>query len=224
MARTVTRLQLQNRAYQLSNMESHTTLWPTTDVQERINTHLTECFDLFRAASPPDYYSNTQTVSVTASTSSYSLNSDFLDLQGVYVEEGATDRLRPIRSLRPGERSLVQAPTTSATIYVEYTPTPTSLSADGSTFDGVNGWDELIVNLVARDMLKKTRESTEQMDQSIAEMRARIKAMAYRDKGGPRYVRDVEEEDATPLYLNSIACYRLRAGNIEIYESGWSWL
>lgn len=221
MARSVTRLQLENRSYQLANMEGATNLWPRADVQERINTHLCEEYDLFRRSAPPDYYSSSTNVTTASGVIAYALPSDFLDLQEVLVQEGASDRLRSIRPFRRGTRSRLVAPDGVYTVSLEYTPTPTSLSADGSTFDGVNGWDELIVALVARDMLIKARESGEQLDEKIGELRARISTMGNRDRSAPRYLRDVDEECMSSI--NGLAAYRLRAGNIELYSEGWTW-
>lgn len=222
MARTVTRAQLRTRARQLANMESATNLWPDADVNERIDTHTCSLWNLLVDASPPEYYSGSTTISVTSGTIAYALPADFMSIQGVYVQEGSTDQVRQLRPMRGGERSGYQAPQSAASVTLEYTPNFTTFAGDGSTLDGVNGWDELVVNLVARDLLRKARESTEQMDTEIMRLRQSIIDLANRDHGHPRYVRDVEEE-RWPGYITGLGptTYILKAGNIEFYENRW---
>lgn len=219
MARTVTRAQLRNRARQLSNMESATDLWPDTDVNERIDTHTTALWDLLVAAMPPSYYSTTQSISVTSGTSAYALASDFMSVEGVYVQEGSSDKLRRIPVMRPGERGNYQAPASSCTIQVDYVPNFTSFAGDSSTIDGVDGWDELVASYVARDLLIKQRDSTEQLDRKIAEVRARIERMKVRDRSGPRYIRNADAEiDFSYIYGTTPSCWRIRGSNIELFD------
>ena len=222
MARSVTLLQLRTRARQAANFESATTFLPDADVNERINTHITEEYDLFIQASPPSYYSSTTTISVTSGTTTYALPSDFLSLQSVFLSQTG-GQVREVMPIRSGERAYYRAPQSSYTVTVEYTPTPTLLSSDSDTFDGVNGWDELVVALVARDMLIKARESVEQIQLKIGELRGRIRTMGNRDRGKPRYLRDGDQPDAQNraqafFASGTISAYRLRAGNIELYE------
>lgn len=225
MARTVTRAQLRTRARQKSNMENALAPWPDADVNERIDTRTCELWDLLVQAAPPDYYSTSTNISVVAGTISYALPSDFKDLQEVYVQGTSTDRLRALLPMRRGERGQLQAPTSANTVVIEYTPNFTTFTADsgaGGQLDGVNGWDDLVVALVARDMLVKLRESTEQVDQEIAELRARIMKLSVRDKGNPAHVRDVEDDDENVFWdvTDTLTRYRLRGSNIEIYETG----
>ena len=221
MARTVTRAQLRTRARQKANMENATAFWPDADVNERIDTRTCELWDMLVAAAPPDYYSSSQTVSVVAGTIAYALAADFMDAQEVWVQGTTADRLRGLRPMRRGERGYLQAPTAAATVVLEYTPNFTTFANDNSTLDGVNGWDDLVVALVARDMLVKARESTEQVDLEAAELRARILRMGNRDRGNPRFVRDAEDEnDSFWQITGNLARYRLRGGNIEIFEAG----
>jgi hypothetical protein len=231
MARTVTLLQLRTRARQLANMESATNLWPDADVTERVNTHLTELYDTFRVASPPDYYSTSVAIAVVAGTTAYAFASDFIDVQSVYVRSSSAGTINPgdvkyeVRPIRESERGFLQTPTQAYNVVVEYTPTLTLLASDGATFDGVNGWDELVVALVARDMLTKARESTEALEIKINEMRMRIRTMGTRDRGAPQYIRDVDESSyrGTVPGAASLYGYRIRAGNIEFYECATVW-
>jgi hypothetical protein len=222
VARTVTLAQLRTRARQLANFEGATTFLPDADVTERVNTHITEEYDLLIQAAPPSYYSSTTTISVVSGTTAYSLPADFLSLQGVYLVEG-NGQVRELMPMRGGERPYFTAPGGSYSVTVEYTPTPTALSSDSDTFDGVNGWDELVASLVARDMLIKARESVEQIQLKIGELRARIRTMGNRDRGKPRYIRDADQADTRAgrnayYAIGAIGAYRLRAGNIEFYQ------
>lgn len=222
MARTVTRAQLRTRARQLANMENATILWPDADVNERIDTHTCSLWNMLVDAAPPDYYASSTTISVVAGTIAYALPADFMSLQDCFVQEGSTDKLRQLRPMRGGERSGYQAPQSSATVTLDYTPNFTTFSGDSSTMDGVNGWDELVVNLVARDLLRKARESTDHIDPEIMRLRAMIIDLGNRDRGHPRYIRDVEEE-RWPGYISGLGptAYVLKASNIEFYENRW---
>lgn len=219
MARTVTRLQLRTRARQLANLENATNLWPDADVNDCIDRHINECYDLFRMAGPPDYYSSTATITTVVGTTAYALPADFLDCQDLFANETG-GRLRPVLPLRRGNMPFFQPPQGVYTLTLEYTPSFTTLSADGSTFDGVGGWDDLIVYLVARDMLIKHRDSEAiaMMNQNITEMRARIRSMSERDNR-PKYITDIDES-LTYVYpaLSQIRAYRIRGANIELYE------
>jgi hypothetical protein len=219
MARTVTRAQLRTRARQKANFEGATTAWPDTDVNERIDTRTSEIWDLLVEAAPPAYYASSYTISVTTGTISYSLPTDYMSLHKVFLQCGSTDRVAELQPMRA--RSGYWAPTVSATVTMEYTPNWTTFSGDSDTLNGVNGWDELVVCLVARDLLVKGREVTGDIDQQIAELRARIMKMRTRDRGHSRYIRDVDEEDATPWVIQAPigpSVYRVRGSNIELYE------
>jgi hypothetical protein len=219
MARTVTRAQLRTRARQLSNMENALDVWPDADVNERIDTHTTALWDLLVQAMPPNYYATSTTYSVTSGTITYALPSDFMGVDAVYVQQGSTDKLRKLPSMRPGTRGNYQAPQASSTVQLDYVPNFTSFAGDSSTLDGVNGWDELVAAYVARDLLVKQRESGEQMDQKIAELRARIERMKVRDRSGPRYIRDVYAEDNFAwIYGTSPAVWEIKGSNLCLYD------
>lgn len=227
MSRPVTLLQLRDRARQKANFENATTFITDAELTRLVNTHRTAIYDLLRQAAPPYYYTSSATLSVTPGSGLYALPADFLSLENVYVTSGG--RNYEILPLRSGERSYWQAPSASSTVAVEYTPVPTDLAADGDTFDGVNGWDELIVAMCARDMLIKSRESVEQVQLEIQELTARIRTMSHRDRGKPRYIRDSDSTDTRGRYganpsPSQLGAYRLRGSNIEFYEPVTVWL
>lgn len=215
--RIVTRSQIRSRARQLANVESDPNI-TDSELNELLNLYLPSVYELCLLAGPADYYAASYTVSVTAGTSEYSLPSDFRALTEVMVVENA-DWKRPIEPLRPRERGGYKAPSVDATVEIEYLPSCPIMSDDADTFDGVDGWDELISARVARDVIGKRKSDPSLVMAIIAETEKRIRSLSTsRDKFGGKKIIDVETEYLWPRAIR-IDAYRLRAGNIEFYES-----
>jgi hypothetical protein len=90
----------------------------------------------------------------------------------------------------------------------------------------VSGWEELIVNLMAKDVMTKRESDPSIVMSNIARLEARITARSRsRDKGQPKRIVDLDDASTSPFTWGGsgsrLACYRLRAGNIEIFESLW---
>lgn len=218
MARTVTLANLRTWARQLSNTESDPNV-TDAELTALANRHLTEVYDALVDAGPAEQYAATTTVSVVAGTIAYALAADFRNLLDVYVHESDTQR-RPIVPMGNGERGRYQAPTAAVTCTVEYIPAAGTLSADGDTFDGVSGWEELIANLMARDVMVKREADISAVRDAIMRLEARIQKRARsRDKGHPKRVTDTDEQ-WTPWAASGsyVSVYRLRGGNLEFYE------
>jgi hypothetical protein len=219
MARVATRLQIRNRARQLSNTESDPNI-TDSELNELVNLHLPSVYELCLLAGPADYYAASYTVSVTAGTSAYALPSDFRALTEVMLVENA-DWRRPLEPLRPRRRGGYKAPTSSATVELEYLPSCPIMSDDADTFDGVDGWDELISAKIARDVIGKRKSDPSLCLAIIAETEKRIRSLSTsRDKFGGKQITDVETDTLWPRSVR-IDAYRLRAGNIEFFESSY---
>jgi hypothetical protein len=223
MARTVTRLELVNRAKEIADMESDPFI---TDAQwnDAANRYLTEVYDLLVQCAPPDYYAADYSFQTVAGTIAYALPSDFRTMSMAYVELDP-QRRRPLVAMQDRHRLDYQAPTEVRTIRLEYIPAPPVLTADSDTFDGVSGWEELVSALMARFALQKTERDLNFVNMLCQEQRARIRtAGSNRDRGGPRFITDLDSEQGSPWWWNSLANirgYRLRGGNLEIYSPQW---
>ncbi|MGL4444256.1 MAG: hypothetical protein ACRCU1_11560 [Alsobacter sp.] len=191
-----------------------------------VNRHMTEVYDRLVDAGPADYYAATTTITTTSGIIPYPLEVDFRNLVYVYVRE-STDERRPLRDMPNGARGRYKAPTGSWTLDVEYIPVAPTLDDDADTFDGVSGWEELIVNLVARDVMTKRQDDPSVPMSNIMRLESRITQRSRsRDKGAPKRVTDLDEVQATPFPngwtgSSRLACYRLRAGNLELFEPLW---
>lgn len=221
MARTVTLLQLRTRARQLANVEGNPNI-TDAELTDLANRHLTEVYDALVDAGPPEYYAATTTVTTVAGTTLYALPADFRTLLEVYAIVSSTEN-RLVHPMGNGGRGRYRSPSTVYSCTVEYVPSAPVLVANGDTFDGVSGWEELICNLMARDVQRKRDQDTSDTIGAIGALQARIATRARsRDRGHPRYTTDLDEQGAAFPWqtssTNRISAYRLRAGNIELYE------
>lgn len=223
MARTVTLVELRTWARQLAGVEGDPNI---TDAELTVlaNRHLTEVYDALVDAGPPEYYASTSApITIVAGTSLYPLSADFRTLLEVYVSETSTEN-RLIHPMGNGQLGRYRAPTAAGTFFYEYIPTPSPLVADGDTFDGVSGWEELIANLMARDVMIKRDQDTSDVRANIGALQGRIAVRSRsRDRGHPRYTSDLDEQSETYPYSTTsrVTAYRLRAGNLELYEAFW---
>lgn len=225
MAREVTLLQLRTWARQLSDTENDPNV-TDAELNALANRHLCEVYDRLVDAGPADYYAATTQVVTQSGLIEYPLQVDFRNLMGVYVRE-STDERRPVLPMPNGARGSYKAPTGSWTLDVEYIPVPPVLEEDGDTFDGVSGFEELIANLMARDVMAKRQDDPSVVMNNIARLEARIVSRSRsRDKGHPKRTTDLDDIRVSPYPwgwtgMSRIGCYRLRAGNLELYEPLW---
>lgn len=216
MSDLVTLVELRDRIRFEADMVNSTRV---TDAQltRLVNTHRFELYDRLVAAGPPDYYATTGAVTTIVGTVAYALPSDFRSLLGVF-RDATTTRRKEVRPLTDGHRASYDAPQAIESFTIEYVPVPVALVEDGDSTDGVSGWDELVVQLCARAILRRERRDTSAFDRAIDECRARVMAAApKRDVTGPRYIHDVEAADGAAGY-DDVAAYRLSAGTIQLYS------
>jgi hypothetical protein len=225
VARTVTLSNLRTWARRLADVESDPNI-TDAELTDLANRHITELYDQLVDAGPPDYYAASTTVTTVAGTVTYSLPADFRSLVDVYAQESSTN-LRALFPLGAGERGRVRAPSGAWTFTVEYIPTPTLLVNANDTFDGVSGWEELVANLMARDVMVKRQDDPSIVLNSIAQLQGRINTRAKtRDRGHPRFTVDMDEQRGSgwPYGGSTIFVdrYRLRGANLELFEpAGW---
>lgn len=222
MARVVTLGTLRTRAQRLANVENDSTV-TTAALNDLANRHLTEVYDALVDAGPPEYYASTTTFSTVGGTSLYALPADFRSLLEVYTTESSTE-VRLVHPVRNGARGLYRTPSGAWTMTLEYIPAPPILVNDSDTFDGVSGWEELIANLMARDVMIQREADISTVAGNIAMLQQRIATRANnRDKGHPKYITDLDEQGTAYPWSSTtqsrICAYRLRAGNLELFEA-----
>ncbi len=221
MARTCTLLQLRTWARQFANVEGDPNI-TDAELTTLANRHLTEVYDHLIDAGPPEYYAATSApITIVAGTTAYPLAADFRTMLEVHVQETSVET-RLVHPMGNGQRGRYRSPTTAGTFFYEYIPTPSPLVNNGDTFDGVSGWEELIANLMARDIMIKRDQDTGDVRANIGALQGRIAVRARsRDRGHPRYTSDLDAQGMGVgcAANNRIAAYRLRAGNIELYEA-----
>jgi len=195
------------------------------DITQLINTHYAELYDRLVASGPPDYYKSSTTLTTVAGTLGYALPADFRSVLAVLASDTASGRLFPIHPMREGQRGAYVPPQGVYPVVVEYIPTPVVLVLTTDTIDGVSGWDELVVQLAARALMRRDRRDTSQFDVSVSEARARVMSNApKRDSSGPRYVQDVEESD-NGLYagFQGVNAWTLNGTTLNLYQTSPSW-
>lgn len=221
MARTVTLLSLRTWARQLADVEGDPNI-TDAELTSLANRHLCEVYDALVDAGPPDMYASSTTVTTASGTTLYALPADFRNLVELYVAESST-QLRLLHPVGNGQRGRYRAPTGVWTLTLEYIPAPPTLTVDGDTFDGVSGWEELIANLMARDIMVKREQDPSVVLNTIDRLNGRIASRSRnRDRGHPKFASDMDAQNAVFPYASGtnarVNAYRLRAGNIEIYE------
>ena len=189
-----------------------------TEITRLINTHWGELYDRLVASGPPDYYKSSVLMTTAAGTSAYALPGDFRSLLGVYVPyNGSATRLLPVSPMNHMNRECYDAPAGAYSVTLEYIPIPVlfTISIPTAAIDGVSGWDELVVQLCARALLRRDRRDVSSFSEAIAECRARVMSNApKRDAAGPKLVGDIESASPSSLYATgrSVDAWSLQGG------------
>jgi hypothetical protein len=228
VARNFTRAQIHARARFDADLEGSNVGVSDVRVNDLINEHYAELWDLLGEAGAADYNAATTSVSVLPGIISYPLQVDFRRVTGVFAVQ-TPGRQRPVYPMSEGKFMQFRAPQTAVTMTVEYLPAcpilDTSTGGDSLVIDGVSGWEGLIVKQVARRLLRKesSLEEAAALDGDIAEMKQRIRSC--RKRTGPLQINDRETQDRWST-ANVISAYRLRGANIEFYQFaiGWPWV
>ena len=190
------------------------------EVNDLVNDELPEVYRYLVEVGPPDYYSTTQTYTTTPGVSAYALPYDFYQETTLYALD-VSNYKRPLLPVADWSLARVQPPQATFNITLEYIPAPPALSSDSDVFDGVAGWDSLLTARVARRILQKRKTETSSLDAEIVQLTDHLAKGARRNKG-PRYIRDIEDTYGLPYampYLSMVSNYRVRAGNIEFYQT-----
>lgn len=94
--------------------------------------------------------------------------------------------------LSGGNIWFIPLPASAQTLRLWYAPRFTPLVLDTDTFDGINGWEEWVINDCAIKARMKEQTPTEQLDAALAKQEERlIHVMENRDAGCPATTVDV---------------------------------
>lgn len=224
MAYTVTRSEIRTRSQMRAGMENSDFV-TTAEWNYIIQSNYRALWDLFAEVAPPDYVRSTQSITTTAGTTDYALASDFYKLIGVYIVEGT--RRHPLPKLTDVDLGAYDAPSGAYSVEVRYFPTCPILTADsgaGGVLDifGV-GWEELLVQMNARDALDKEESDVTSIVQRIGELKSDVRSAAGRDIGGPEYITDVYEVMYPQFYGSKLGAFKQWGGYVSLYAPTLVW-
>lgn len=218
MARTRRLDALRADVYSLSDDESATDRHPAASVTRYLNQGGTLLWDalieargreMCRAPTP-------QTITTTANTTNYALNSAFYLLVSVWLNDsaGGSFQLEPLElgvepalreadaatgrpyayELRRDTIEILPAHDAGLSIQVDYVPVWTDLVNDSDTANGVNGWEDFMVYYAVQQMaLRDERfQLASAMDARMGEMADRIRRLLpQRDRHRAKRVKDI---------------------------------
>jgi hypothetical protein len=225
VARTRTGEQLIDDSYLRADLVGATDRHPRTTVLRYVNQGCTELYDLLVEARGRAYFRATpSTITTTSGTTRYALPAAFLRLISLRVsgrggfcldpftpqdepalrEPGITVDKPTHYEVQPGYVELLPLHRASLSIVCDYVPVFTDLAdTSGSTFDGINGWEQYPVEFAAREMFLKDGEKGEANDctQKMEALAIRVGKLApKRDAFRAERVKNVRGRRVGPLW------------------------
>lgn len=215
MAKLVSLATLRATTKLLANMRSNAFL-SDAEINGFINQANYELYDLLVQARGHEYFLTVAPAATVAGTATVALPNAHYQMVTVFANWGA-QQLEELDSLdhlgdqveyrnwntwaqgspkawREREQLLELFPTPSrvTTLELRYIPTCTDLTVDGSTVDGVNGWDKLVSARAAMEILGMQGLPSGNAERVYLAARARIEELASeRAAANPPTIRDV---------------------------------
>lgn len=182
---------------------------------EFINQSAARLYNKLVKARGQAYYQSSYVITTTTATT-YTLPSDFYQLQLVQINFGGRKQtMRPFM-LKDSSRWSEASPQAGYQVTIRYTPAPVRMTNDSDTFDGIAGWEEWIVLDAAIKALNKEESDVQVLMAQRADVEAEISGLApSRDAQWPDRVVDMErirDRWSPPL----VPQYRLAQNSIEI--------
>ena len=210
MAATRTLAQLRTTVRQKGNY-NRSAVFTDTILTEWINTAIKSVYNLLLANFGDHYYTTETELSTAVDSDSVALPSDFLKLVALDLKHATNDytpiprytmrdrsryedatwnTTRPFQyayTLMAGNIKLARTASAVDTLRLTYVPTFTDLSADSDTFDGVNGYEELVVQKVWYDCAAREKDpAMNDIRARVAELTREIEVRSKdRDVGSP---------------------------------------
>jgi hypothetical protein len=211
-------LALRTAARQRSDMVNSQFI-PDSELTGYVNSSLQELYEKILQAYGDDYWVQAASTFTTDGTNdAYALPTDFFKLLGVDLQLSGTTGWVTIWRFNFGERNqyslpgiqtflgrtnvryrlrgnnilLSPMPVSGLTFRLWYAPRFTPLVNDADSFDGINGWEEWVINDVAEKMLIKEETDASGVRALKAQQEARLVSVTQnRDAGSPATVVDV---------------------------------
>jgi hypothetical protein len=226
LARSVSRGTVKGRARALANVVNDPNV-TEAEVNGLFDVHVGAYWDLLNQSGVSDFSSTTSTFSCVVGQTLYPLSTiapDLLSLTAVYAVD-SPDLRRPIDPFNERQRGLFKPPQQAWNIEIEYIPCAPLLTEDAQTIDGVDGWDVLVSNLMARDICAKRGRDPGLILANIAAAEKRIASYgSMRYRGGPKYLSSDTPTNWWYPPVTALGGWRLRGTNLELYDYialGW---
>lgn len=201
MARTATLAVLRASVLKRGQYENSSDINPTGDpslLNEFINEAIAECWDLL-VQRWADYYITRANQALVAGTELYALPTDFYKLRKVEIVDSSSPsgyrRLRPAEleashefgtpvswhykyRIEGGSLVIMPIPAQAETLRLFYIPYAARLVNDSDTFDGINGYEELVIQLAYKRCKEREELDTTPIDREIERLSLRIRDAA----------------------------------------------
>lgn len=219
MAATATLTQMIASVRRRANIVSQTGFIDDAEITEELNYALSELYDLLVGVGGQPFYRTSTTANTVAGTDSYALPAAFYKMQSVDIDFGGgivrsakpfseEDRNMfkyplsgwvyqlPIYYRMQGQNLVfIPTPTGAFPFTLNYYPAFTKLASGSDTFDGVNGWEEYAVWVVAGYCKAKGDEDPGFCMSRAGQIKERIQALASnRDVNHNEIVADPNDE------------------------------
>lgn len=197
----------------------------TTVLNDIINEAIAELYDII-VAKWADYYTVlSSNIAIVANTASYAIPTDFYKLRKVeilisgsdfrklyphdldvahrYTSTGLSQAYR--YRLQAGNLVLVPTPTVAGTMRIYYIPFAARLTSDSDTFDGINNYEELVIQLALKRCKAREELDTSDIEREIERLSQRVRQSSdgrdaepfYLDPNGPP-IEDIDDEEWNP--------------------------
>jgi len=219
--RTITLGELKQKARERADMVNSQFI-KDAELVGLINDSITDLYDLL-TDTYEDYYIHDSTITTISNQDTYSLPSDFYKLRGVDYFITANEALS-VKQFQFAERNVyersiiysggldgdsrlryrilgnnirfIPLPDAGKSIKLWYVPVSSKLSADIDTFDGINGYEELVILDAAIKMLQKEESDTSSLERRYQRIWKRVMdSAANRDAGESARVSDVNRRN-----------------------------
>lgn len=223
MARTVQPNELMERLESITDTERDKHLG-TQEKWRFLSSALAEVWDKVIESGGNEYVKtvtfNTVSGQETYSFASIAPDGDFYKLKALYVDEGNGQK-RPIGRLNNSEIQSYRPPSATVPMIMKYVPCAPVWDGVGDVaFDGINGYEELVVVTAALYIKGKKDDSSNWLVNRKRELENRIQIQARRDDQEPSRVvrrRWAASQDRFSPWRNNVSKYNITATGLELY-------
>lgn len=195
-----------------------------TEIYRHLTAAVAYVWDKILMSGQGTEYVKSVTFSTTPGTVEYPIATvvsagDFYSISKLYVDEGS-GQLRPIDRVNPAEIQAYRAPAQVVPMKLYYVPCAPVFTTGSESFDGINGFEELVLAKAAVEIKAKKEDDATSFERTIRREEDRIQTMAKRDVGEPPRVvkkRKSHSQDRYAPWRNNVSAYMQRGINIELY-------